>query len=128
MSSLMASITASEGTALSLSGSISASPCATYRSVGKLLCCVRIVRRSGRARTAALSSLNRHTLVESAISNSLGLAPTIGASLAAIRVGQSIQPCLFQLAMRSSPHCFSAVRHNASGAPAGNGPSELPSR
>ena len=65
--------------------------------------------RPGRACTAAASSLNRQTLVESAISNSLGLAPTIGASLAAMVVGQSIQSCLVQLAMRSSPHCRSAV-------------------
>ena len=55
---------------------------------------VRMVLRPGPGRTAAASSLNRQTLVESATSNSLGLAPTIGASLAAIRVGQSIQPWL----------------------------------
>ena len=63
--------------------------------------------------TAAASSLNRQTLVESAISSSFGLAPTIGASLAAMRVGQSIQPCLFQLAMRSSPHCARRLRQRA---------------
>jgi hypothetical protein len=57
-----------------------------------------IVLRPGRARTDAPSSLNRHTLVESAISSSFGFAPTICASFAAIVAGQSIQPCLFQLA------------------------------
>ena len=72
--------------------------------------------RPGRACTAAASSLNRQTLVESAISSSLGLAPTIGASLAAMRVGQSIQSCFVQLAMRSSPHCRSAVSASAAGA------------
>ena len=78
-----------------------------------------MVARPGRARTAAASSLNRQTLVESAISSSFGLAPTIGASLAAIRVGQSIQPCLFQLAMRSSPHCALDVSASAAGVAAG---------
>ena len=73
------------------------------------------MRRPGRAFAAAASSLNRDTLVESAISNSLGLAPTIGASLAAMRVGQSIQPCFVQLEMRSVPHCSSAVARSALG-------------
>ena len=77
---------------------------------------------------AAARSLNRLTLVESVISSSLGFAPTIGASLAAIFVGQPIHSCLFQLTIRSSPHCRSEVRVSAEGAVTGKAPNELPSR
>ena len=97
--------------------------------VGREIALLREDRLALRPRlTAAASNLNRHTLVELAISNSFGFAPTIGASLAAMRVGQSIQSCFVQLAIRSSPHCCSAVRRSASGAAAGKAPSELPSR
>ena len=60
--------------------------------------------------------MNRHTLVESAMSSSFGFAPTRGASFAAIWLGQSIHSCLFQLAIRSWPHWRWAVVARAAGA------------
>ena len=80
-------------------------PCATYRSVGKLPRSETTMCRPGRRPSAAASSLNRLTEVESATITSCAFAPIRRAILAPRRCGRSTQPCRFQLVIRSSPHC-----------------------
>ena len=79
-----------------------------YRSVGKLLRSLRMIFRDGASAftmvSAALSTLKRLTLVESAHTTSPGPAPTSRAILSPMRPGSSIQCALFQLRMRPVPH------------------------
>ena len=78
--------------------------------------------------TAALSTLNRFTDVESPTLTSSGAAPISGAMAAPVRAARSIQPASFQLRMRPSPHSFVASAASRAGVRRGNAPSELPSR
>ncbi len=58
---------------------------------------------------AALSSLNRFTDVESPTITSPGPAPISRAILSAMRCDKVIQPAVFQLRIRPSPHSLSAT-------------------
>ena len=103
-----------------------------YRSVGKLCRSETITLRAGASAaamaSAADSTLNRLTLVESVTTSSPARAPTRRAILSPTRCGSSIQPALFHLRMSPSPHSRRTTCATRSGAARGSTPSELPSR
>ena len=90
-------------------------PCAMYRSVGKLSMSLTITERSGRSFSAALSSLNRLTLMLSQAITSSARAPISRAILAPTLTGRSIQSCVFQLRIKSVPHSSVIARCTRSG-------------